>query len=213
MVLTDKGCSEFIRMLGSGSPTPGGGGASALAGAVGVALGNMVGSLTTGKRKYAAAETDIRKAMSRAEVLRDQLLELVERDAAVFGPLAEAYGLPAETEEEKQQKNKVMETCLRQACSVPFEIMSKCCEAIILQKDFAEKGSRLAVSDAGTGAAICRAALEGAYMNVLANTVLMKDRGYAEKTEAAAEKMLDEYGKMADGIFGYVEETMKKKVR
>ena len=153
MDFTKKSCEEFVSVLATKEPVPGGGGASALVGAVGVALGNMVGSLTVGKKKYADVEDEINALMEQCQTLEQELLALVKRDAEVFEPLAKAYGMPKETEEQKAEKARVMETVLKDACSVPLEIMEKCCEAIDIIEVFAEKGSRLAVSDAGCGAA------------------------------------------------------------
>ena len=101
-------CNEFVEVLASKAPVPGGGGASALVGAVGTALGNMVGALTVGKKKYADVEEEMKELMAKATTLQDELLHLIERDAEVFEPLSKAYGMPRETEEEKAEKARVM---------------------------------------------------------------------------------------------------------
>ena len=176
----DQSLRAFTEVLASKAPVPGGGGASALVGALGTALGSMVGSLTVGKKKYAAVEEDIKGLMKQAEVLQAELLALVEKDAEVFAPLAAAYGMPKETEEEKAEKARVMGLVLKDACSVPLEIMEKCCKVIDLHREFAEKGSVLAVSDAGVGVIFAKAALQGASLNVFINTGSMQDRAYAE---------------------------------
>ena len=133
-------CNEFVTVLASKAPVPGGGGASALAGAVGTALGNMVGSLTVGKKKYADVEEEIIELKAKCDVLQQELLALIERDAEVFAPLAKAYGMPKDTEEEKAEKARVMAIVLKDACMVPMEIMEKCAEALESMKDYAEKG-------------------------------------------------------------------------
>ena len=194
-------CNEFVEVLGSKAPVPGGGGASALVGAVGTALGNMVGVLTVGKKKYADVEEEMKELMAKATTLQDELLHLIERDAEVFEPLSKAYGMPRETEEEKAEKARVMEIVLKDACSVPMEIMEKCCEAIDLIVEFAAKGSALAISDAGVGAAFCKAALEGASLNVYINTKSMKHREYAEELNKKCDEMLAVYTVKADEIF------------
>ena len=163
-------CTEFVEVLASKAPVPGGGGASALVGAVGTALGNMVGSLTVGKKKYADVEDEMWELKAKCDQLQKDFLRLIERDAEVFEPLSKAYGMPRETEEEKAEKARVMEIVLKDACSVPMEIMEKCCEAIELIVEFGAKGSKLAISDAGVGAAFCKAALKGASLNVYINT-------------------------------------------
>ena len=194
-------CNEFVDVLGSKAPVPGGGGASALVGAVGTALGNMVGALTVGKKKYADVEEEMKELMAKATTLQDELLHLIERDAEVFEPLSKAYGMPRETEEEKAEKARVMEIVLKDACSVPMEIMEKCCEAIDLIVEFAAKGSALAISDAGVGAAFCKAALEGASLNVYINTKSMTNREYAEELNRKCDEMLAVYTVKADEIF------------
>ena len=197
-------CTEFVEVLASKAPVPGGGGASALVGAIGTALCTMVGSLTVGKKKYAAVEAEISGLMEKATELQNALLELIEKDAEVFEPLSRAYGLPKETEEERAEKARVMEGCLRDACSVPMDIMRRCCEVIDLIGVFAEKGSVLAVSDAGVAAACCKGALKGASLNVYINTKSMKNREYAEELNKECDGMLAKYGPMADEIFDSV---------
>ena len=194
-------CDEFVEVLASKAPVPGGGGASALVGAVGTALGNMVGSLTVGKKKYADVEEEMYALKEKATALQKDFLRLIERDAEVFEPLAKAYGMPRETEEEKAEKARVMANVLKDACSVPMEIMEKCCEALDLIVEFAAKGSALAISDAGVGAAFCKAALEGASLNVFINTKSMADKEYAAELNAKADAMLEKYTKIADDIF------------
>ena len=116
----------------------------------------------------------------------------------------EAYGMPKETEEEKAEKARVMAIVLKDACSVPMEIMEKCCEALDLIKEFAAKGSKLAISDAGVAATFCKAALKGASLNVYINTKSMADREYAEELNAKADAMLEKYCKLADETFDSV---------
>lgn len=211
MKFTENKCEEFIEILASKSPVPGGGGASALVAAIGVALGNMVGSLTVGKKKYAEVEEEIVALKIKSDRLQKEFLELVELDAAVFEPLSKAYGLQNETEEEKQAKSVIMEEALKNASSVPLEIMRKCCEAILIQAEFAAKGSAIALSDAGVGVIFCKAALQGASLNVYINTEAMKDRAYAENINNETAGMVDQYCKLADETFTYVINRIKEK--
>jgi formiminotetrahydrofolate cyclodeaminase len=209
MSFTQKSCESFVVELASKAAVPGGGGASALVGAVGCALGNMVGSLTVGKKKYADVEAEMFELMQKAEVVWRELLSLIQKDADVFEPLSKAYGLPKNTDEEKAEKERVMSVCLRDACSVPMDIMRKCCEAIDIIKSFAAKGSTLAISDAGVGVAFCKAALQGASLNVFINTKAMTDRPYAEQLNQEAFAMLDKYTALADEIYTGVFNRLK----
>ena len=204
MTFTKMSCEEFVDILASKEPAPGGGGASALVGAVGTALGNMVGSLTVGKKKYAAVQEDILALKAKADALQKEFIDLVAKDAEAFVPVSKAYGMPTETEEQKAEKARVMEAALDIVCSVPMTIMEKCCEAIQLHKEFAAKGSALAISDVGCGVVCCKAALMGASLNVFINTKSMANREKAEALNKKAEDMLATYTAMADEIYADV---------
>jgi formiminotetrahydrofolate cyclodeaminase len=201
---TKLSCEDFVHALATKEPVPGGGGAAALVGAVGAALGNMVGSLTLGKKKYADVQEDIIALKAKADLLQDELLALVKRDAEAFEPLARAYGLPKDTDGQKAEKARVMEAALREACSVPMEIMEKCCAAIGLLREFAAKGTAIAISDVGCGAACCKAALQAASLNVFINTKSMADRDYAAEVNENAGKLLSLYAPLADEIYAEV---------
>ena len=149
-------------------------------------------------------EDEMYELKAKCDQLQKDFLRLIERDAEVFEPLSKAYGMPKETEEEKAEKARVMEIVLKDACSVPMEIMEKCCEAIELIVEFGAKGSKLAISDAGVGAAFCKAALQGASLNVYINTKSMADREYAEELNRKADAMLEKYTKIADDTFNSV---------
>lgn len=208
MEMTNLSCEQFLEQLASGAAVPGGGGAAALVGAAGVALGNMVGCLTVGKKKYAAVEPEILAMNQRAAALRRELEALVQADAEAFAPLAAAYGLPKDTPEQAAHKAAVMEKALDTACAVPLEIMEKCAQGIVLAGEYAEKGSVMAVSDAGCAATLCKAALQAASLNVFVNTKLMKDRTHAMQLDAQAEELLAQFVPRADAIF----ETVTQKL-
>lgn len=201
MELTNLSCESFLETLSSKAPAPGGGGAAALVGAAGVALGNMVGSLTVGKKKYAAVEPDILALNERAAALRRRLEALVQADADAFTPLAAAYGLPKDTPEQQAHKAAVLETALDGACAVPLEIMAACAEGIALAEEYAEKGSVLAVSDAGCAALFCKAALQAAGLNVSINTRLMADKAHAAALNEQADQLLAEFVPKADRLY------------
>lgn len=196
-----KTCEEFINVLASKEPVPGGGGAVALVGAIGMALGNMVGSLTIGKKKYAQYETDLMELKEKAEKLQQEFLQLIDEDAKMFLPLLHSYSLPKNTEEEQRDREFIMEEALRGACIVPMKIMEKSCEAIELHREFLKKGSKMAISDVGVGVTCCRAALQGAGLSIFINTNMMKNREYADEIEKKADDMLITYSKISDELF------------
>ena len=200
MDMTLETCRNFVTVLASDAPAPGGGGAAALVGAIGTALGNMVGSLTVGKKKYAEVEAEIIDLKAKCDALQTELLNQVEMDEINFLPLAKAYGIP----KDDPNRDKIMEEATIIACSTPMKIMELCCEAIDCIAVFAAKGSRLAVSDAGCGAVCCKAALQAASLNVFINTKSLKNRDVAEEMNRKANLMLNKYCQMADEIFDEV---------
>ena len=192
---------EFLDVLSSKEPVPGGGGASALAGALGNALGQMVSNLTIGKKKYALVEDEIKELAERMKGIQGQFTQLADQDAKVFAPLAKCYSLPSGTEEEKAYKAEVMEARLLDASLVPMEIMEKAAEMLEIMDILADKGSRMAVSDVGVGVQFIRTALLGAVMNVYINTKSMKNREKAEEMNEKAEHLIKEGTEAADRIY------------
>ena len=200
MDMTTESCRRFVEVLASDAPAPGGGGAAALVGAIGTALGNMVGSLTVGKKKYADVQDEIIALKAKCDALQTELLNQVEADEVNFLPLAKAYGIP----KDDPNRDKVMEEATITACGVPMHIMELCCEAIDCIAVFAAKGSRLAVSDAGCAAVCCKAALQAASLNVFINTKSLKNRDVAEEMNRKVNLMLNKYCDIADDIFNEV---------
>lgn len=202
MIMTAEAqIKDYLELLSSKAPVPGGGGASALAGALGDSLGQMVVHLTLGKKRYAQAEQDMLNYERELKRLQQEFLMLADKDAEVFAPLAECYRLPSSTEEEKAYKEKVMEERLVQASYVPLEIMEKAAEMLGILKELAEKGSVMAVSDGGVGVQFARTAILGAVMNVYINTRSMKDRKRAEELNREAKRLTKEGTDAADRIY------------
>ena len=203
---TNESCRAFVDALASAAPTPGGGGAAALVGAIGTALGNMVASLTLGKKKYADVQEEILALKAKCDRLQKQLLDQVEADEVNFLPLAKAYSIP----KDDPNRDKIMEEATVAACAVPLKIMELCCEAIEYMAVFAEKGSRLALSDAGCGAALCKGALQAAALNIFINTKSLKNRQQAEELNRCTSEMLNQYGTLADRIYENVREELSR---
>lgn len=203
--LTDKSCASFAEVLAAKEPVPGGGGAAALVGALGVALCSMVGNFTVGKKAYAAVEDDVRRMLAEAGEVRARLLQLVEEDAEAFYPLSQAYAIPRDD----PGRAEVLEEATRQACEAPLEMMRQVCHAIELLEEMGEKGSRMLLSDVGCGALLCRAALEAASMNVFVNTKTLSGREFAEATEAECDAMLAEYVPRAEACAAAVTDRIR----
>ena len=190
MDMLNNSLEQFSAKLASAAPTPGGGGAAALAGALAVALGNMVGSLTVGIKELNAA----------SEELRGKLLAQMDEDAKAFEPLSKAYGIPKDA----PGRDEELERCLHAAAEPPMNILRLSCEAMDLIAEYAEKGSRLVISDAGCAAAMAQAAIRSAALNVAINTRLMKDRDYAEKMNEELDALVTKYVPMAEQAFELV---------
>lgn len=199
-----ENCRDFTALLASGSPTPGGGGAAALTAALGAALGSMVGALTLGKKSYAPVEAEVKASMTELEALRLQLLDMVQADAEGFEPLAAAYRLPKDA----PNRDAVLEAATLRACQAPMEMMELCCRVLEQLAVMAEKGSRLAVSDAGCGASLLKAGLDAAALNVYINTKSLQDRAEAERINAACRQMQQRYGALAETIYHDVESAL-----
>ena len=196
----EKNIDKFLAELASSAPTPGGGGAAALCGALGIALGNMVGNLTLGKKKYADVQEDIAELNAKAEALRAGFVALVDADAEAFAPLSRAYSIP----KDDPARDEIMEPALLRAAEAPLEIMRKCAEAIDLISGYAAKGSALAISDAGCAAALCGAAMEAAALNVKINTKSMKNRAVADNINAEMNELLQKYFALSQEIYNDV---------
>lgn len=196
----EKNVDKFLETLASSALTPGGGGAAALCGALAIALGNMVGNLTLGKKKYADVQEDIAALNEKAETLRKDFVALIDADAEAFKPLSEAYGIP----KDDPMRADVMESALLKAVQPPMEIMRKCVKALDVISEYAAKGSALAISDAGCAAALARAAADAAVLNVRINTKSMTDHKVANHLNVEANSLVMHCNLVAEEIYDTV---------
>lgn len=205
----NKSIEEFIEVLSSKEPVPGGGGASALAGTMGTALARMVGNLTLGKKKYLDVQEDISVLQQKTLILTGELMDLIDKDAEVFLPLSKAYSLPGATLEEREYKDRVMEEALNIACSVPVMIMEKSYQMLLLLGEYADKGLKIAISDVAVSSVMLRAAISGASVNVYINTKIMKDRNKAEGLNSHCDDLMQKGMDLADKIFERIEKKLR----
>ena len=189
--------------------TQGGGGACAYVAAAGMALGAMVANLTTGKKKYAQYQEEIEELLSKTEQLSKELMTYMDKDAESFEPLSKAYGLPKDTKEQQEYKDVVMEKALKEASLTPVALMEKILEALKILERLSVVGSRLAISDVGAGVQLCKAALNGASLNVFINTKLMKDTETAEELNTRTDALLIEGNELADRIYEEVVDAIR----
>lgn len=210
MKIAEKTCVEFVDVLASKSAVPGGGGAAALVGAIGMALGSMVCNLTIGKKKYAEYEESVKEILNKAGKIEADLLEMIDKDAECFLPLSKAYGLPKNTEEEIKVKEETMEKALKVACEVPISIVRVCFDAIKLHEDLVDKGSKLAISDVGVGVQCLRAAILSGQLNVVININSIKDEEYVNKVKNEVDELVKEGVRICDEVYAKVELALGK---
>ncbi|MBQ8589196.1 MAG: cyclodeaminase/cyclohydrolase family protein [Firmicutes bacterium] len=207
--MIEQSCTSWLADLASSKPAPGGGGASALVGAVGVSLGAMVGSLTIGKKKYMNVEEEMKELVERSNVLSLKLQSMVKADAEAFLPLSDAYRMPSATEEEKAAKDQAIQEALTGATEVPLNILILCADALDMIVEFQKKGSRLALSDAGCAAACCKAAMESAKLNVYINLKLMKDEEKVRRYQTKMDEAFIRGMALADQVYREVEGELR----
>ncbi|HHY55722.1 MAG TPA: cyclodeaminase/cyclohydrolase family protein [Chloroflexi bacterium] len=184
--------TEFVDALAAGQPTPGGGGAAALTGSQAAALVSMVIHFTVGKKKYAEVEAEMQGYLARSEMLRRELLAAVDADAAAFDAVAATYALPKESDDEKAARTAAMQTALKHAAAVPFEVAEKCLEIMQLAAPVGAKGNTNVVSDAATALYLAFAALKSAIVNVNVNLKFIKDDAFVAEWTAKVAAFLVE---------------------
>lgn len=194
-MIEDKTIQQFLDDLASKSATPGGGSAAAIMGAMGAALVSMVCHLTVGKKNYEAVEKEMARLLEQAEELRARLAGMVRADVEAFNRVMGAYGLPKDTDAQKQARSEAIQDALKAATDVPLECARAAAEVIRLSKTAAEKGNRNVVSDAGVAVVAGYAALRSAALNVRVNTGAIRD-------EAFVASRLEELNRIMAGMDG-----------
>jgi formiminotetrahydrofolate cyclodeaminase len=206
--IKDNRIEEFLDALASQAATPGGGGAAAIIGAMGAALVSMVCNLTIGKKKYAEVEADMKDVLVKAEALRQRLTNMIEDDAKAFDAVMGAYGMPKETDADKEARDRAIQAALKLATDVPLACARAAREVIDLAETASGKGNLNVISDAGVGVLAAYAALRSAALNVWTNARMITDRTFAE----AKLKELNELLAGADAATEQAYGTVKGKV-
>lgn len=198
----------FIDDLASGTPTPGGGGACACAGVLAAALGLMVAHVTQRNKKYEPVHDRMNESAQRLAHLRENLTLLAKRDEEAFAPLAQAFKMPADTPDQIAAKDLALQSALVCACDVPLDMMHACAAVLDECKMLAREGSRMAISDVGTAAALARAAIDGAALNIYINADWMTDQALAVHYISQAHQITRDACTLADEIYTFVVETV-----
>lgn len=200
---------EFIEKLSSKSPTPGGGGVSALIGSLGTALGGMVCNLTIGKKKYEIYEEEVKEILDEVTYIQKRLFDLIKEDEDNFIPLSKAYSLPSSTDEEKKIKKETMQSCLKKASEVPLEVIRISNKAIKLHERLLGKSTILAISDIGVGIQCLRASVLSSKLNVIINIKDITDTDFVKKVEDEMNFLVDDSIKICDRVYEEVLSSMK----
>lgn len=200
--------AAFLDDLASERPTPGGGGAAAVSGAIGAALVSMVANLTIGKKNYEAVEEDLKAARAEAERLRAELTAAIEEDVVAFNSVMGAYGLPRATDEDKAKRSEAIQAALKEATLAPLRAVKACFEVIKLSAIAADKGNLNVISDAGVAVLAANAGLRSAALNVYINAKAIKDRAFADKQISEVEALLAEAAETTEAVY----KTVRNKI-
>ena len=198
----------FLDDLASERPTPGGGGAAAVCGAIGAALVSMVANLTIGKKNYEAVSEDLAAVNAKAEALRAELTRAIEEDVVAFNSVMSAYGLPRGTDEEKAKRTAAIQAALKDATLAPLRAVKACFEVIRLAAAAAENGNLNVISDAGVAVLSANAGLRSAALNVFINAKAIKNRDFAEKQLAEVNALLAQAAETTESVY----QTVRTKI-
>ncbi len=207
-MIKDQPIQRFLDELASPAPTPGGGGAAAVMGAMGAALVSMMCNLTIGKRNYESVEDEMKATLERAENVRARLTDMVRADAEAFAQVMGAYRLPKETDEQKQARSQAIQAALKAATDAPLACAKACAEVIELSRVAAEKGNKNVISDAGVAVLAGHGALKSAALNVYVNVSGIKDESFVHERMSELNAILTGMDVAAEEIYQEVKSRL-----
>lgn len=207
--LTDLSTKEFLTLLASDAPAPGGGGAAAVAGGLAAALASMLANLTIGKKKFAEQEAEVKVLLQEAEPLRQQMLQLVQQDAEVFDKFMQCYKLPKNTEVEQQLRTQAISEAAKKAAEIPMEIAVFSVKIMELTARLAVIGNPGVITDGAVSGLLARAAVRSSVYNVLVNLPLTKDAEYKQTMTAKAELLEQQAAKLEHEILTLTDKIVK----
>jgi formiminotetrahydrofolate cyclodeaminase len=185
--VTTLSVREFSDGLAAKQPTPGGGSAAALAGALGAGLVSMVCRYTVGRERFAEVEEAMQRLLARSEELRTELERAVEDDVLAYGGYSDAQSMPRDTDEQRRARDEALQRALRASTDVPLAVAERCAELLELAVEAAELGNPYLISDAAVGAELAAAALAGAELNVRMNLGGVEDEQFVQAAGARLE--------------------------
>ncbi len=208
MKLAEMQVTEFVNLMASDAPAPGGGSAAALEGAVGAALTAMVCALTVGKKKYADVQDLAVESQKKAEELKARFVDVMDRDTEAFNAVSAVFAMPKDTDEQKAARKAAMQEALKGCTKTPFEMMQLACETLELTRSLVGRLNASAASDLGCSALSLRAAIQGAWLNVLINVSGINDEAFAAEYRKNGEALLAKALPLADEIYAEILKTM-----
>ncbi|WP_300261269.1 cyclodeaminase/cyclohydrolase family protein [uncultured Cloacibacillus sp.] len=208
MKLAEMQVTEFVNLMASDAPAPGGGSAAALEGALGAALTAMVCALTVGKKKYADVQELAVESQKKAEELKARFVDVMDRDTEAFNAVSAVFAMPKDTDEQKAARKAAMQEALKGCTKTPFEMMQLACETLELTRSLVGRLNASAASDLGCSALSLRAAIQGAWLNVLINISGIADEAFAAEYRKNGEALLAKALPLADEIYEEILKTM-----
>lgn len=208
MKLAEMQVTEFVNLMASDAPAPGGGSAAALEGALGAALTAMVCALTVGKKKYADVQELAVESQKKAEDLKARFVDVMDRDTEAFNAVSAVFAMPKDTDEQKAARKAAMQEALKGCTKTPFEMMQLACETLELTRSLVGRLNASAASDLGCSALSLRAAIQGAWLNVLINISGIADEAFAAEYRKNGEALLAKALPLADEIYAEILKTM-----
>lgn len=208
MKLIEMSQTEFLDVLSSNEPAPGGGSVAALEGALGTALIHMVSALTVGKEKYVEHQNLMAYTMAETETLRHQMTDVIDRDTKAFHQVSAVFSMPKNTDEEKEARKSAMQKALKACTLTPFEVMELSLAALKYAYDILYSFNTNAASDLGVAALSLKAAVQSAWLNVLINVGGIRDEQFVRDYKDGGQRILDEALPLADKIYKHVLESL-----
>jgi formiminotetrahydrofolate cyclodeaminase len=199
---------QFLDELASAAPTPGGGGAAAIMGAMGAALVSMVANLTIGKKGHEGVEDEMKAQLVASEALRARLTAMVADDVAAFNQLMGAYRLPKETDEQKARRSDAIQEGLKEATRVPLACAKTCAEVIAIAQRSAEHGNLNVISDTGAGVLALQAAMRSAALNVYINIPSIRDQAFVASVSQELEALMTKSLPLTEAVYTKVRSRM-----
>jgi formiminotetrahydrofolate cyclodeaminase len=199
--------------LASGQPTPGGGSAAALVGALGAALNSMVANFTVGREKFAAVEAEVRELLARNERVRADLERLTQADTEAYGLVSRAYQMPRGTDDERAAREAAIQEALKAAAQVPLEAVKACHAVMRIAEDLRTRGNPNLITDVGVAARLALAAMESAVLNAEINLIRIKDRAFVDAAFGSMKPLAEEGERLGREVWRQVIEQMRQGVK